>query len=232
MKIIFTFLIAVALQFSGSASELYVRVNAAGEYFASVYNQTHYNANNTFKFSDLPGGIVTIQVFNRMTNAILYNGSLSLKNNERIVAQIDGFGQLTIIQRVQIQELNWYTTIAATDGYPTNPYPNNPYPNPTNPYPGNQAGNAEVFQKFITSLKNESIDGNKLTMAKSFVKSNTLSAEQIAQISRQLSFDSNRLEFAKYAYDYSFDKSNYFLLKDTFSFSSNYNNLLKYIESK
>ncbi|NGF74839.1 DUF4476 domain-containing protein [Fluviicola sp. SGL-29] len=227
MRIIFTFLIAVVLHFSGNASELYIRVNASGEYFASVSTQTHYNANNIFKFFDLPGGIVTIQVFNRMTNAILYNGSLSLKNNERIVAQIDGFGQLTIIQRVQIQELNWYTTIANTDGYP-----NNPYPNPTNPYPGNQAGNAEVFQKFMTSLKNESIDGNKLTMAKSFVKSNSLSADQIAQISRQLSFDSNRLEFAKYAYDYCFDKSNYFLLKDTFSFSSNYNNLLKYIESK
>lgn len=230
MRIIFTFLTALVLHFSGSASELYIRVNAAGEYFASVSNQTHYNANNTFKFADLPGGIVNIQVFNRMTNAILYNGSLSLKNNERLVAQIDGFGQLTIIQRVQIQELNWYTTIAATDGYPTNPYPNNP--NPTNPYPGNQAGNAEVFQKFMSSLKNESIDGNKLTMAKSFVKSNTLSAEQIAQINKQLSFDSNRLEFAKYAYDYCFDKSNYFLLKDSFSFSSNYTSLVKYIESK
>lgn len=232
MRIIFTILTALVVHFSVSASELYIRVNAAGEYFTSVSNQTHYNANNTFKFSDLPGGIVNIQVFNRMTNAILYNGSLSLKNNERIVAQIDGFGQLTIIQRVQIQEVNWYTTIASTDMYPTNPYPNNPYPNPTNPYPGNQAGNAEVFQKFMSSLKNESIDGNRLTMAKSFVKSNTLSADQIAQITKQLSFDSNRLDFAKYAYDYCYDKSNYFLLKDAFSFSSNYNSLLKHIESK
>lgn len=73
------------------------------------------------------------------------------------------------------------------------------------------------------------MDSNKLRMAKNYVASNPLTAEQIAGISREFSFDNNRLDFAKHAYATCYDKSNYFLLKDTFTFSSNYNNLLNHI---
>lgn len=76
------------------------------------------------------------------------------------------------------------------------------------------------------------MDSNRLTMAKSYASSNSLTAEQITDISKGFSFDSNRLEFAKHAYAACIDKSNYFLLKDTFSFSSNYNSLVNFIEGK
>lgn len=232
MKTIFTFVIAFSFSFLSTASELFIRVNAQGEYYASVSNQTHYNRNNIFKFFDLPGGSISIQVVNQHTNVLLYNSTLSLKHNERVVAQIDGFGNLTIIQRMQIQEVNWYTTTTQNDVYGGNPFPgNNPYPGTNNPLPWG-GNNNNVFQQFLTSLKNESMDGNKLTMAKSYVSQNNLTAEQISNISRVFSFDSNRLEFAKHAYSTCYDKNNYFLLKDTFSFSSNYNSLLKFIEGK
>lgn len=73
------------------------------------------------------------------------------------------------------------------------------------------------------------MDSNKLRMAKNYVASNPLTSEQIAGISREFSFDNNRLDFAKHAYANCYDKSNYFLLKDTFTFSSNYNSLLNHI---
>lgn len=65
-------------------------------------------------------------------------------------------------------------------------------------------------------------------MAKDYVSRGGASAHEIAQMSKHFSFDSHRLEFAKFAYKYCYDKRNYYLLRDTFSFSSNYNNLLDY----
>lgn len=219
MKAIITLSILLILHFRGSASELFIRINTTGEYYVTVYDQTIYNRSNVFKFFDLPSGITTVLVRHQSTNTILYNGTLSLKHNERIVAEINPFGNLSIIQKSLIQEINWYTS------YPLNdPYTGNPYPGYT--------GNNSAYLQFLSSFKSESMDSNKLKMAKNYVSSNTLTAEQIATISKGFSFDNNRLEFAKHAYTNCYDKNNYFMLKETFSFSSNYNALLKHIEGK
>ncbi len=233
MRTIITLVIAISFALLSNASELFIRVNAQGEYFASAYNQTHYNRNNIFKFFDLPGGSTSIQIVNQHTNVLLYSGTISIKQNERVVAQIDGYGNLTIIQRLQIQELNWYTTTTQNDVY--TPHPGNPYPGNNNPFPGHgnhgNSTNNNMFQQFLSSLKDE-MDGNKLTMAKNYSSQNSLSADQIARISKEFSFDGNRLEFAKHAYANCYDKNNYFLLKNTFSYTSNYNSLLKFIEGQ
>lgn len=226
MKTIITLAIALAFHFTGIASELFIRVNAAGEYYVTVYGQTHQNRSNIYKFFDLPVGITSIIIVNKYTNTILYNGTLFLSHNERIVAQVNGFGKFSIIQKMQIQEINWYTTVVVNDPYTGNSYPGMTYPG--NPYPGYNVNNNTYYQ-FLSSFKNEPMDSNKLRMAKNYVSTNTLTAEQIAGINREFSFDSNRLEFAKHAYTTCYDKNNYFLLKDTFTFSSNYNSLLKHI---
>lgn len=232
MKTIITLAIALTLHFTSVASELFIRVNAAGEYYVTVYDQTHQNRSNIYKFFDLPGGITSVMIVNKYTNTILYNGTLSLRHKERIVAEVNGFGKLSIIQKMQIQEVNWYTTVVVNDPYAGNSYPGNPYPGVPYPggvtYPGYNVNNNAYYQ-FLSSFKNEPMDSNKLRMAKNYVSTNPLTTEQIAGISREFSFDSNRLEFAKHAYATCYDKNNYFMLKETFTFSSNYNSLLKHI---
>lgn len=246
MRTIFTFAIACVISFTSAASELFIRINANGEYYVTAYDQTHQNRNNVYQFSNLPGGVTSVMIVNKHTNTILYNGTLSIMQNERVVAQVNGYGNLSIVQRIQIQEVNWYTTVVMNDPYagtwpgtawpgnpnPGNPYPGYPYPNgpyPGGSFPGQQVGNTSSYNLFLNSLRNESMDSNKLRMAKNYVASNPLTAEQIAGINRIFSFDSNRLDFAKYAYATCYDKNNYFLLKDTFTFSSNYNSLLSHI---
>src|SRR5690606_18827492 len=125
---------------------------------------------------------------------------------------------------IQIREINWYTT-EVDYGYNNGGYPNHG----PNDYYNNHVVNENLFQQFISSLENEAMDANKLKMAKNFVQANPVNAAQIARISKTFSFDSNRLDFAKHAYTMCVDQGNYFLLKDTFSFSSNYNSLLDYI---
>lgn len=118
------------------------------------------------------------------------------------------------------------------NGYPGNHYPNhpgygNPYPNYGGPaYPGSNYPNTNSFNGFIRALNNESFDNNKLKMAQHYASSVVLTVQQIGQILQELSFDSNRLKFAKRAYNNCYDKYNYVLLRNNFKFSSNFENLM------
>lgn len=226
MKVFYIFLIALTVCWSGFASELFIRVNATGEYFASANEQTIYTTSNIFKFYDLDAGMISVQVLNRFNNQLLYNNQVFLKANERVVAEIDNFGNFTIVNRFRIRILNWYTTeISGNNSH--QPPGNNGGVGWNNPGNGKSS-----YNDFLIALKNELMDSDKLLFAKNYARSTNLKAKQIAEIAKQFSFDANRLEFAKYAYDYCFDKQNYFQLKSSFSFTSNYNALVKYIEEK
>lgn len=226
-KIYSLFVIALVSQTSFSA-ELFVRMLRPGSYVATAYNQTQFNPTNTYRFFELPGGNVSLQINDQQNGFSVYNGSLNLAANQRVVAEIDTYGNFKIIQNTYIASTNWYTTnpgeVCTHPGtIPGNGYPGGGY------YPPNPA-NDPAFQQFLGMLDQESFDSNKLTAAKSYASKTNLSAQQIAEINKKYTFDSNRLEWAKYAYSKCYDKANYFLLKSTFAYSSNYSALEDYIE--
>lgn len=222
-KIYLLAVLALTTQISFGA-ELFVRMLRPGSYVATAYNQTQYNPTNTYRFFELPGGNVSLQISDQQNGFSIYNGSLNLGANQRIVAEIDLYGNLNIIQNTYIASSNWYTpgTVSTQPGtYPgTNPG-GGYYPNPAND---------PAFQQFLIMLDNESFDSNKLEAAKSYTDKTQLSAQQITDISKKFTFDSGRLEWTKHAYSKCYDKANYFLLKSTFAFSSNYSALEDYIE--
>lgn len=76
------------------------------------------------------------------------------------------------------------------------------------------------FEAIRSTLASESFDSTRLGTAKQIVSSNPLSAAQITEICKLFSFESNRLEFAKYAYPYCVDKNMYFLVNTSFSYDS------------
>lgn len=220
---------------SARASEIFIRVNAPIEFYASVQNQTIYNTKNVFKFYDVQMGNTTLLVLNRQTNAILLNTVLAIGSSERIVIEVSATGQTSIIQRIPIQEINWYTSfeLNANGNMGGGIYnPNIPNVNGTNQWGNQSTVHPTYFQQFLQSLQRETMDSGKLKSAKNFISKNRLTAEQIAQILKKFSFDANRLDFAKYAYQYCVDQNYYFQLKESFDFSSNYNSLMKHIESK
>lgn len=78
-------------------------------------------------------------------------------------------------------------------------------------------------------LKDQSFDDKKADIAKLCVYMGTFCTSDIAQMAKLFSFDDNRLDFLKYAYQYCSDPQNYPTLRDCFSFSSNYDKLLEFI---
>lgn len=92
---------------------------------------------------------------------------------------------------------------------------------------------AENFAKVKRAISGAgSFDENRLRMAKLATKNACMKTDQIRQVMRLFSFGNSRLDFAKHAYAHAYDKQNYTQLVNSFTFSSNKEALMKFLESK
>ena len=94
-----------------------------------------------------------------------------------------------------------------------------------------QMNNAD-FQKLKQTLQGESYDNTKLKIAKQFIAANYFNAAQIKELANIFSYENSKLDIAKFAYDYTIDKGNYFMVNDVFSYSSSKEALMEYIGAK
>ena len=78
-------------------------------------------------------------------------------------------------------------------------------------------------------INNTPYSSTKMTIAKQACSATCISAEQVREICRLFTFDSDRLTFAKYAYDHCYDRRNYFKVNEVFTFSSSVSELNRYI---
>jgi len=221
MKTIFTLTAILLLSYFSQASELYIRVNKSGTFYAITGLQTHYNNSNTFRFFDLPQGYTDVKIYYNNTSNLFFSGSVNLDYNQRVICEIDANGNLSVIQRQTVIVQNWYTSEVQGN-----------FGNFNNQNFGSNTSTTTGYEEFVKMLKEESFDSGKLEKSKNYISKTFLAASQIAEIAKTYTYDSNRLEWAKYAYQYCQDKQNYFLLKPTFSFSSNYTDLENFTNGK
>ncbi len=103
------------------------------------------------------------------------------------------------------------------------------YNGPTGcPYPMT----ANDFSSVKQSISSKSFEDSKLTIAKQVISANCLLCSQVKEIMMLFSFESTRLELAKFAYKYTYDTGNYFKLNDAFTFESSIDELNSYINGK
>ena len=91
---------------------------------------------------------------------------------------------------------------------------------------------ATDFSSALSTIKGQSFDDTKLKTAKQIAGSNCLSAGQIAEVCKTFGFEQNKLDFAKFAYDYCTEPKNYFKINNVFGFSSSVDELTDYISGK
>lgn len=85
------------------------------------------------------------------------------------------------------------------------------------------------FADALRSVSSKSFDDDKFTVAKQITGSNCLTADQVKQMMMQLDFEDTKLEYAKFAYDKTYDIGNYYKLNDAFDFSSSIDELNEHI---
>ena len=88
------------------------------------------------------------------------------------------------------------------------------------------------FQQLKQSVFNESFDRDKLEVLNFAARTGTFNSRQVAELINLLSFDSNKLQFAKSAYRSTVDKQNYILVRDELNFTSSRRKLMDYINTQ
>jgi hypothetical protein len=89
------------------------------------------------------------------------------------------------------------------------------------------------FSSLVESVRSESIDSRKLDKAKFVLSSGRqLSARQIATLAKLFTYDTNRLNFSKYAYDFCYERQNYLQVVDTLDYETSKRDLLRYLETR
>lgn len=87
------------------------------------------------------------------------------------------------------------------------------------------------FADAKASIKSKTFDDSKLTLAKQIAKGNCLESAQVKEIMELLTYEDDKLEFAKFAYDHVHDPNRYYLVNDAFEFEMTIEELDEYLES-
>ncbi|MBN2682518.1 MAG: DUF4476 domain-containing protein [Bacteroidales bacterium] len=89
----------------------------------------------------------------------------------------------------------------------------------------------KTFVNTVNIIKSKDFEDTKLKIAKQISSSNCLLVEQVMIIMKLFDFEDNRLDFAKFAYKYVFDRGNYFKINELFDFESSTDELINFINT-
>lgn len=87
------------------------------------------------------------------------------------------------------------------------------------------------FNEAKQSIASKTFEDSKLLIAKQITKANCLLASQVKQIMKLFEYEDSKLDFAKYAYKYTYDQNNYYKVNGAFEYELTIEELDEYIES-
>jgi hypothetical protein len=88
------------------------------------------------------------------------------------------------------------------------------------------------FSNAKNTISSKSFEDSKLQIAKQVTSSNCLLSAQVKEIMLLFDFEQSRLNYAKYAYGYTYDKGNYFNVNDAFDFETSIQELNNHIGNR
>ncbi|MBC5774500.1 DUF4476 domain-containing protein [Pontibacter sp. KCTC 32443] len=86
----------------------------------------------------------------------------------------------------------------------------------------------EEVDKLADAMKNRSFESTKLTIAREALRNSSILAEDLKYILQQFDYESTRVEFAKYAYEYVCDRDRFYYVYDVLKFDSSVRELEEY----
>lgn len=88
------------------------------------------------------------------------------------------------------------------------------------------------FDALRASIASKSFEQTKYTMATQVLGDRCMFVSQVKQVMLLFTFEETRLDFARFAYDHTYDIGNYFLVNDAFTFETSIEELNAYIQSR
>ncbi|MCX6248181.1 MAG: DUF4476 domain-containing protein [Bacteroidetes bacterium] len=226
----------------GTETSFNIRKNNKGEYVVRFLNQVPIEqmpppppGQDVVVFTTVPATSVTINQTNVInnTNSTTINASSTSATGD--VNMNINMGTPTITSATTTVSTSSSTTEGTEINHQNTIHPHgNHYEMPGYhgeigcPYPMTDLDFTNVKQ----TIASKSFEDSKLSIAKQVTGANCLFASEVKEIMELFSFEASRLEFAKYAYRYTFDTGNYYKVNEAFQFESSIEELNKYIEGK
>ena len=91
---------------------------------------------------------------------------------------------------------------------------------------------AGSFAKMKQSVESKPFSDTKMSTAKVATKNTCMSVGQVKEICKLFNMDEEKLAYAKYAYDYTMDKANYYQVSEVFSFSTTTDEFNTFLEKR
>ncbi len=85
------------------------------------------------------------------------------------------------------------------------------------------------FRSIKRAVRAQCFESDKIVVARQAVRRKLLSSDQVLRLLRVFTFESTKLEFAKFAYHHTSDPFNYYIVNDGFTFRSSVRELDAYI---
>jgi hypothetical protein len=189
-----------------------IRVIIDGKRYPLEYNMLVLN--------DVEPGNHTIKIVERLTSTynvaanrekVLYNGSVYVRSNYHVDIIINRFGK-TLVDEQEVSSNE-------DDDY-----------NNEGGYNYGTAISDVDFESLKRSLQQEKFTSNRMTKAKTAISSNYFKTEQVKQMAQLFSFEDDKMQLVKQAYPKTVDRSTYYQLSDLFSFSTNKDELARFIQ--
>jgi hypothetical protein len=92
--------------------------------------------------------------------------------------------------------------------------------------------NQSEFDDVKRTISSKDFENTKLTISKQILQRNCLTSSQVRDLLGVFDFESTKLDFAKFAYDRTYDVGNYYKVNDAFEFESSVEDLNEYISSR
>ena len=231
-------------------SGLSIRLFDNSEIEVHFNNQKFYNS-NSYTISNIRSGNHDLRVYRlregrngNLQRTLFFSRSIFIPNNTFVEAMIDRNRSLIILsERTTGNHGNNYGNNHG--GNHNNNYGNNYGGNYGNNHGGNYGNNYGghygnhnrpmgdyEFSMLKNTVASQSFDSRKLSVAKSALAHNRILSRQALELVQLMSFESNKLSLAKFAYDSTIDKGNYFIVNNAFSFSSSVDELHRYIHGR
>ena len=87
------------------------------------------------------------------------------------------------------------------------------------------------FNRVLDNISRERFENNMLKSATQIINSNYFTSGQVKEILQLFSFENNKLDLAKLAYDKTVDQRNYYVVNDVFSYNNSKEELARFIRS-
>jgi hypothetical protein len=213
----------------GNNKEIRINNLNAGNHRIQIYSIN--NSNNNRRRGGLFGN-------NNNRDELIYNSNINVRRGMHTDIVINRFGKVFVDEeRIdRNNDNNWNDNDRNNGGWGNgNGYGNDDrWGNDNrndNSYGNGNVMSYERFQQLKQSVERENVDKNKMDLLRSTLPYNRVSAQQVRELAQLIQFEQTRLELAKFAYRYTTDRGNYFVVNDVFNFGSSKTELTRYIST-